>query len=62
MRFLDRTDLFNKHKNKWLALTEDDKVISSGSTLEKVLKIAKKKGFDNPITAKIPDPSLEFIL
>jgi hypothetical protein len=59
---VDRTDIFKKYQNKWLALTDDDKVISSGLTLEEVLKSARKKGFDNPVTAKIPDLNFEFIL
>ncbi|MCD6134318.1 MAG: hypothetical protein B6D55_04440 [Candidatus Omnitrophica bacterium 4484_70.2] len=62
MKLLDRTDLFQKYQNKWVALTDDDKVICSGSTLEAVLKKAKKKGFKNPVTAKIPDLRFEFIL
>ncbi len=59
---IDRTEIFKKYQNKWVALTWDDKVISSGSTLDEVLKEAKKKGFDNPVTAKIPDLKYEFIL
>lgn len=58
---IDRTELFTKYQNKWVALTDDDKVIVSGSTLDKVLIKAKKKGFDNPVTAKIPDLKSEFI-
>ncbi len=59
---MDRTKLFKKYQNKWVALTDDDKVISSGLTLDSVLVGAKKKGFDNPVTAKIPDLKFEFIL
>jgi orotate phosphoribosyltransferase-like protein len=62
MKFLDRTELFTKYQNKWVSLTDDNKVICSGSTLEEVLKKAEKKGFKNPITAKIPDLKFEFIL
>lgn len=61
-RVMDRTEIFEKYQNKWVALTDDDKVISSGSTLDSVLIEAKKKGFDNPVTAKIPDLKFEFIL
>jgi len=59
---LDRTNIFKKYQNKWVAFTDDDRVISAGSTLDGVLKTAKKKGFDNPVTAKIPDLKFEFIL
>lgn len=58
---IDRTELFTKYQNKWVALTDDDKVIVSGSTLDEVLIKAKEKGFDNPVTAKIPDLKSEFI-
>ncbi len=59
---LDRTKIFKKYQNKWVAFTDDDKVISAGSTLDEVIKVAKKKGFNNPVTAKIPDLKFEFIL
>jgi len=59
---IDRTELFIKYQNKWVALTDDDKVIVSGSTLDEVLIEAKNKGFDNPVTIKIPDLKFEFVL
>lgn len=62
MKAIDRTEIFTKYQNKWVALTDDDKVISSGPTLNEVLKTAKKKGFDNPVTAKIPDLRFELVL
>jgi len=58
----DRTDFFRKYQNMWVALTDDDNVISAGSTLDDVLEEAKSKGVENPVTAKIPDLSCEFIL
>lgn len=61
-KVIDRTEVFNKYQNKWVAFTDDDKVISVGSTLEEVLAIAKKRGFNNPVTAKMPDLKFEFIL
>lgn len=62
MKMLDRTERFHKYQNKWIALTDEDKVICSASSLEVVLKKAKQKGFANPVTAKIPDLKHEFIL
>ena len=62
LKVMDRTKIFKKYQNKRIALTDNDKVISVGSTLEEVSRVAKKKGFDNPVTAKIPDLKLEFIL
>lgn len=59
---MDRTKIFKKYRNKWVALTDDDKFISAGSTLDEALEKAKRKGFDNPVTTKIPDFRFEFIL
>jgi len=59
---IDRTEIFTKYQNKWVALTDDDKVIVSGSTLDEVLIEAKKKGFDDPVTIKVPDLKFEFVL
>lgn len=61
-KLFDKTGIFEKYQNKWVALTDDDKVIGNGSTLDEVLKIAKERGFDNPVTTKIPDLRFEFIL
>ena len=58
----DRTRFFSKYQNKWVALTNDDKFISAGNNLDEVLEKAKKKGFESPVTAKIPDLRFEFIL
>lgn len=59
---IDRTEIFKKYQNQWVAFTDNDELIDSASTLDEVFKKAKSKGYDNPITAKIPDLRLEFIL
>ena len=59
---MTRQDIFEKYQNKWVALTDDDKFIVSGNTLDEVLIKAKESGFDSPTTTKIPDLSREFIL
>lgn len=61
-RALDRAKIFQRYQNKWAAFTDNDKFISAGLTLDEVLQKAKKKGFDNPVTTKIPDLRFEFIL
>jgi len=61
-KIMDRNEIFRKYQNKWVAFTDDDKFISAGETLYDVLEKAKKKGFDNPVTTKIPDLKFEFIL
>ena len=59
---LERTKLFEKYQNKWVALTSEDKVISSGDTLAEVLKKAVKKGYKEPVVTKIPDLKYDYLL
>lgn len=61
-KVIDKTKLFEAYQNKWVALTDDDKVISAGLTLDNVLKEAKKKGFNNPVATKIPDLRYDYLL
>ena len=62
MEFIDETELFEKYKNQWVALTDDHELICGGATLEEVLEKAKNAGYEEPVTAKIPDLRFEFIL
>ncbi len=62
MKTVDRTELFKKHKNKWVALDEKDNVISFSKTFEGALKNAEKRGFSNPTIAKIPDLKYSYLL
>jgi len=59
---IDRTEIFNRFQNKWVALTDDDKVISWGFELDEVIEKAKKKGIPNPIFTKIPSQEKDRIL
>lgn len=59
---LDITKILKKYHNKWIALTDDDKIICVGNTLDDVIKKAKTKGYDEPVTMKVPDPRLEFAM
>lgn len=62
MEFNDVTKLFTDYGNKWVALTDDKKVIASADTLDQVIVIARKKGHESPLTARIPDPNTEYVL
>ena len=62
MELLEQKDFLQKYEKQWVALTDDDKVVCVGSSLDQILREAKRKGFDNPVTAKIPDSKFEFIL
>lgn len=59
---IDITKILKEYKNKWVALTDDDKVICAGSTLDDVMNKAKSKGYNEPVTMKVPDPRLEFVM
>ena len=62
MRFNDMTQIFKKYENQWIAMTAKYRVIASGKSLDEVLKKSYKKGYENPVTAKIPDSKYEFVL
>ena len=61
MRPIDRTKIITKFQNQWVAMTEDDSVVSSGPILEQVLERARRKGVVNPVIAKIPPPKYNHI-
>ncbi len=62
MKPIDRTKIFRKYQNQWVAFAGNDKVISSGITLQEVLTKAGKKGFKDPFVTKIPDQKYDYIL
>ena len=62
MKTRDLTTIFKKYRNLWVAFTDDDKVICSGRTLDAVMLKARKKGYEEPVTMKIPDSRFEFVL
>jgi len=59
---IDKTEIFRKYQNQWVAFNDDNELIDSAPTLDEVLGKAKMKGCNDPITAKIPDLRYEFIL
>ena len=56
------SEIFNEYGNKWVALTDDKQFIASADTLKELLAIARKKGYEDPLTARLPDPSVEYVL
>jgi len=62
MKKIDRTDMAQKHKGKWVALKADRKtVIASGATVKSVMTSAKKKGAKNPIITRMPKKTRSFV-
>lgn len=59
---IDWSTNFKKYKGKWIALKDDEKtVISHAETAMKALIMAREKGHQNPILAKMPKHLLPFV-
>jgi len=56
--FVKRNNSFNrvltKYRGKWVALSSDNRVISSGYNAKAVYRKAKEKGIKIPILFKVP--------
>ncbi|MFI6021296.1 DUF5678 domain-containing protein [Streptomyces sp. NPDC051287] len=51
----DWSKLYQQYKGKWVALQQDQvTVIAAAGSLAKAMNQAKRLGFDNPITTKVP--------
>ena len=58
----DRTEIYKKYQNKWIALTDDDQVIGEGMSLDEALGKALEKGHKNPFVIRIPDFNYDYLL
>jgi hypothetical protein len=47
------SNVLNKYKSGWIALTPNNKLISNAKTLKEVLNKASKKGVSNPTVIKV---------
>ena len=62
MAVVDFSKLIKKYKNKWIALTPDNKkLIASSDTLKQVLNLAEKRGITNPSVLKVPHIDSPFV-
>jgi len=61
MKYIDKTEFFKMYADKWVAMSDDEKVISSGDNPDMVLLDAKKKGFDNPFITRIFNPNNDYL-
>lgn len=58
----DWSKIYKKYKGLWVALKDDYvTVIATGKTAEDILKISRKKGFNNPFITKVPEQVLPFV-
>ena len=53
--------ILTKYKGKWIALSEDNRVISSGYNAKEVYKKAKEKGIEVPTLFKVPKSLITFV-
>ncbi len=62
MTAIDLTKIIKKYKNKWVALSSDNKkFIGSADTLNQVLTLANTKGVKEPTVFKAPEVKNLFI-
>lgn len=56
MPVIDLSKIIKEYRNKWVALTPDNKkFVASAVSLSQVLSIADKKGVKNPSVFKAPN-------
>ena len=52
---VDLRNIIKDHKNKWVALTPNNKkLVASANSLKKVLLIANERGVKDPSVFKVP--------
>lgn len=62
MKSIDRTRLFKKYSEKWVAMDDNDRVICAGNNADDVFLKAKKKGLAEPVITKILNPRYDYLL
>jgi len=61
MKPIDLTQVYKKYKGLWVALVNDNEVVSADKSVHKVVAEAKKKGHENPLLFKAPNNNLPFV-
>jgi hypothetical protein len=62
MQPLDWSNVYDKHRGKWVAFKDDHKtVVGSGSSLESAKQAAAREGCDDPIMMRMPRTLRHFI-
>jgi len=56
------TKIYEKYKDKWVALKSDEKtVVGSGSTAKLALSRAKDNGHEDPILMRVPAKNITYV-
>lgn len=59
----DLSKMLKKYSNEWVALSSDEnKVLSHGKNLAKVIEEAKNQGEPNPIATRVPQDYDNYVL
>jgi hypothetical protein len=59
---IDWTKIYKKYKGLWVALQADEQtVIASGKTAKQAWKLAKDKGFSQPVITKMPKELVTYV-
>jgi len=61
MKPIDLTQVYKQYKGLWVALVNDNQVISADKSVRKVVAAAKKKGYEKPLLFKVPNNNLPFV-
>ena len=61
MKPIDLTQVYKKYKGLWVALVNDNEVVSADKSVRKVVAEAKKKGHEKPLLFKVPKNNLPFV-
>jgi len=58
----DWTKIQKKYRGLWVALAKDEKtVMGSGKTLRQAIEQSKKRGYEDPIMARMPTEVIPYI-
>ncbi len=61
MQVVDLSKRLEPFKGMWVALTDEDSVISANTSAEKAHEEAVKKGYKEPVLFKVPQRDLPHI-
>lgn len=59
---IDYSNIYEQHPGEWVALADDEEtVLATDKSAQKVIEKAKKIGSDNPILFKVPKESRAYV-
>ncbi len=59
---MDFTNLYQKHRGLWVALSPDEKkVLGKGKTIKTAVKQAQRKGVTTPYLFKVPTKIVSYV-